>query len=497
MFWLYLMLMGYCALTAIGFGYIGMESLIPAMAAIMICLMAFFFTMLKASSYLFGFREYDMLMALPFSEKDIVASKFLYMYMKDIPWNLSISVAMMLGYALTAHPAWYVYPLWIVLTVFVPVIPMLLASFVGYLIAKIGTNFKHWKMVQTILTLAFVMFMFSIRFIMEKVFRDNGVEDVLEGLAGKTQQISRVIFPVGWFTNAVTKGSIISIILLVGGSIVLFEVVFSILAKSYKKINSTMKTGTTSNHAYKVQGAKGFKKSSPVQAIAFKELRRFFGSTNYFVNVGFGYIIAVIAGIASLFIGLDRLVAMFVQGAPVTTESILPLIPYILYFFTGMVPMTTCSPSLEGKNYWIIKSSPVSGRQIYLGKILASLAIAVPTHLLATLLCCMSARATLAQTAGFLALGLMMCLFSSVFGCAMGIHFLNLDWENEIDIIKRGTAVPVYMFPNMILTVGLAFGSVFLAKDLGILAVVLISIIIYTVLTAIFSLMTERMVKAL
>ena len=437
MFWLYLILIGYCVFTAIGFGYMGLEAMIPAMAAIMICLMAFFFTMLKAGSYLFGFREYDMLMALPFSEKDIVASKFLYMYMKDVPWNMSIAVAMMIGYGLTAHPAWYVYPLWILLSVFLPVIPMLVASFVGYLIARIGTNFRHWKVVQTILTFAFVLLMFSTRFIIEKVFRDNKVEDVIENLAQKTQRISSIILPVGWFTDAITKGSIISIILLVGGSIVLFEIVFGILAKSYKKINSTMKTGASQGHAYKIQGTKGFKKNSPVQAIAFKELKRFFGSTNYFVNIGFGYILAVIAGFVALFIGVDKLVALFVQGAPITTESVLPLIPYILYFFTGMVPMTTCSPSLEGRNYWIIRSSPVTGRQIYLGKILASLYIAVPTHLLGTLLLCISAGATPVQTAGFLFLGLVMCLFSSVFGCAMGIHFLNLDWENEIDSFLR------------------------------------------------------------
>ena len=478
----YLTIIGYCVLIALGYAQFGLADQIPVMAAMMICLLSFLFTMLKAGSYLFGFKEYDMLMSLPFREKTIVAGKFMYMYMKNLPWNLSIAVAMLIGYSMFGSPAWYTYPLWLVLSLVLPIIPMLAASFVGFLIARIGTAFKHWKVVQTILTFGFVLFAFSLRFIIQNIFKDNEVSDVVAGVSEKTARAGRVYIPIRWFSDAVTEGSIAGIVLLVGLSALLFEIVFSIFSKSYKKINSTMKTGVA-KHDYKL-GA--LKKRSAVQAVAGKELRRFTGSTNYFVNVGFGYILAILLGIVSLFIGLDKVIDVVVNGAPVTTQMILPAIPFVIYFMTGMVPMTACSPSLEGKNYWIVKSSPITARQLYAGKILASLYISIPAHLITTLFMCISAGTSVFEMLGFMLLGVVLCVFSAIYGCACGVHFIKLDWENEIEVIKQGTAVAAYMFPNMIMTTGLMFGSIFLAKRLGTIPVILVAIVIYSVLSMYF-----------
>ncbi len=488
---LYLMLIFYCAISAIGYSYYGLGNSIPAMTAVMICGIYFIMTVLKAGSYLFGFREYEMLMSLPFSEKEIVSSKFMYMYMKTMPWNLSISLAMLIGYAIILSPAWYTYVLWMLLSFVLPIIPMLAASFIGFGIARIGTSFKHWKAVQTVLTFGFVMLAFMSRFIIESVFRNDQVEDVITGAAEGTANIGRYYLPVTWFDDAVTKGSIIGALLLIAVTAVLFELVFTIFARSYKKINSAMKTTAT---GHKVKNA-DIRKKSAVQAIAEKELRKFVGSTPYFVNVGFGYIFALIVGILALFVGMDRIISVVVQGAPVTTDMILPALPFVIYFLTGMVPMTTCSPSLEGKNFWIIKSSPVSNRDIYLGKLMASLYLAVPAQLIGTLGLCISARTTVLQTICFLALGFVLCIFSSTFGLACGMHFMKLDWENEIEVIKQGTAVVIYLFPNMILTFAVLFGSIFLANVLGVVLTTIASMVIYGIFIIIAALRVRRLVR--
>ena len=488
---LYLLLIFYCVIFSIGYSYYGLGDSIPTMTAVMISGISFIITMLKAGSYLFGFREYEMLMSLPFSEKQIVSSKFLYMYMKNLPWNLSISLSMLIGYAIILSPAWYVYILWIVLSFVLPIIPMLAASFVGFLIARIGTSFKHWKVVQTILTFGFIMLAVMSRFIIESVFRNDRVEDVLAGASQATGNIGKFYFPVAWFESAVTKGNILGALLLIVVTVVLFELVFTIFAGSYKKINSTMKT-TAAGHKVSTSS---IRKKSAVQAIAVKELRRFVGSTPYFVNVGFGYIFAVIIGVVSLFVGMDRLIGVVVQGAPITTEMILPAIPFVIYFLTGMVPMTTCSPSLEGKNFWIIQSSPVSSKEIYLGKLMASLYVAVPAQIISTLLLCISAHASFIQTVSFLALGFVLCIFSSTFGLACGLHFMKLDWENEIEVIKQGTAVVIYLFPNMILTCILMFGCIFLAGALGTVLTVLLTMLVYGVFILISALRVRHLAR--
>ena len=161
---LYLMLMGYSIAQCVGYGMMGLESSIPVMCALVISALAFFLTFFKTNGYLFNFKEYDMLMSLPYQPKDIAACKFLYMYINSLPWYLSVSLAMMIGYGIYASASVGVYPIWFILTLFLPIIPMLGTSFLGFLIAKLGSGFKNKTLIQTVLTFLFIMLCFASRF---------------------------------------------------------------------------------------------------------------------------------------------------------------------------------------------------------------------------------------------------------------------------------------------------------------------------------------------
>ncbi len=135
----------------------------------------------------------------------------------------------------------------------------------------------------------------------------------------------------------------------------------------------------------------------------------------------------------------------------------------------------------------------MTGKQIYLGKMLASLYISLPAQLISTLLLCISAKAGIVNTILFLALGIVLCLFSTTFGCACGIHFMKLDWENEIEVIKQGTAVAVYMFPNMLLTfimagvsIGISIAGDQMGFNVSFIVVELVIMLFYGILTAVF-----------
>ena len=126
---LYAMVMACCIAMCVGYGRFGMIGAAPVLCALMISALAFVFTLFKTNGYLFNFREYDMLMSLPFEARTVAACKFLYMYVKSLPWYLSLSVAMMIGYGWFARPPVCVYPLWVLLSLFLPGIPMLAAAF--------------------------------------------------------------------------------------------------------------------------------------------------------------------------------------------------------------------------------------------------------------------------------------------------------------------------------------------------------------------------------
>ncbi len=475
---IYLMLMVYSVAICVGYGITGMIDSAPVMCALVISALAFVFTILKTNGYLFNFKEYDMLMSLPFDSKTVAGCKFLYMYVKSLPWYLSISLAMMAGYGYFAHPSFVIYPVWIILSFFLPVIPMLISAFLGFLIAKISSGFRKTNLVQTILTFIFVIFCFSLRFIVEDFFRNDKVVSTLEKTSEMTENAARIYFPAGWFADAVTKNSFISGLLLIGVSALFFVILFRIVGSSYRNINSALKSHAAAKN-YKMTGQK---QRSIVNAIAFKEFKRLTGSTAYMVNGAMGEILAVLVGLVALIFGTDKIIAVVTQGAPIDSSMLQPAIPFIVYFLIGMVATTACSPSLEGKNFWIIKSLPIQMKTVYQGKMLFNMYLTVPFMAFATLCLCISSKVPLINTLLYLLLGFALCAFSTAWGCVCGVKHMRLDWENEIEVIKQGTAVVVYMLPNMFVVMGLCVLVVFLGTRMDHRLLTLIFILIASVL---------------
>ena len=477
---LYAMIVAYSIVICIGFGTFGIIGAAPKMCAVMISSLAFIFTLFKTNGYLFNFKEYDMLMSLPFEAKTVASCKFLYMYVKSLPWYLSISLPMLIGYAWFSHPSVMVYPIWILLTFFLPVIPMLAAAFVGFLIAKVIAGFRKTNIIQTILTMLFVLFCFSFRFIIEDLFRNDKVEAALEVVSTMTGKAAGVYLPASWFANAVANLGIGDLLLLTGVSIFLFGAVFYVVGRSYRNINSALKSHAASrNYRVSVQ-----KQRSVAGAIAFKEFKRLTGSTVYMTNSAIGVVLAIVLSVITLIIGPDRIIAVVFQGAPLTPYMLQPAIPFIIYFFIGMLATTVCSPSLEGRNYWIIQSLPIEKKTVYQGKMLFNVMLTVPPMILSILFLCISAGTPVTDTILYLVLGIMLCAFSTAWGCVCGVRHMRLDWENEIEVIKQGAAVVIYMLPNMFVVLALTVLVVIVGMKMDHRLLTLFLILVVSVLAA-------------
>lgn len=475
---LYLMLLIYFLLTTIGLGINGFVDAIPTLSAGSVFIIIFTFTFMKSNGYLFGFKEYDILMSLPVKTEAIIQSKFVYMYTKNLPWAISISFAGMIAYGIFAKPSFAAYLLWIALSIIFPIIPMVLASVLGVLIVAIGSRFKYKKLLQTILTFAFVLLAFSLRFIIDGVARDNDLDDIIEGISDGINEVEAVIWPAAWFKGAVVDFRISDILLLIGCSLLIFGIFYTLLAKYYKKINSRLES-----HAIKKgYNSKELKKKSIVDTIVYKELRKLFGSTNYVVNAGLGHLIAIIFTIGSLFVSPENIIEMILNGAPLSADMLAPAIPLILYFFLGMVATTCCSPSLEGKNYWIVQSLPITKKELYLGKMKFHFLFTAPIGVISTFIISIRFGASIAETIVYSLCIVCLIAFSTAFGMVCGLKYINFDWENEVEVIKQSSAVAVYMLPNMFVCMGLIIGVVVLGQFVSNIIVSLLLSLIATVL---------------
>ena len=477
---LYLMLMAYCIAVCIGFGEYGFIKAAPGMCAMVISMLALVFTFFKTNGYLFNFKEYDMLMSLPFKPATVASCKFLYMYLKSLPWYVSIAVPMMVGYGIYAEPEIYIYPVWLIMALFLPLIPMLVSTFIGFLIAKVSSGFRKKNIIQTVLTFVFVIFCFAIRFFMEDIFRNGKVGTTMESLAEATDNTASFYLPVGWFSDAVNDKNVIEALLLVGVSSILFAGLFYIVGGSYRKINSNMKSHAASK-SFKMTGQK---KTHILNAIAFKEWKRMTGSSLYMTNGAMGDVMAIIMGIAALILGHDKLSELVVKILPDGVSALQPAIPFIVYFFVGMFSTTVASPSLEGKNYWIVQSLPIEKRKLYQGKMLFNMYLTVPIMEFVVLALCIVTRTPVINTILYLIFGFLLCCFSTAWGCVCGLKHMKLEWENEIEVIKQGAGTVIYLLPNMFAGMILMVLSVFIGMNIDHNILTLIYILIIGLLAS-------------
>ena len=482
---LYLLLGAYVAATCAGMAIFGMAEAVPAVPAIVIAAVSLIFTLLKAHGMLFGYKEYDMLMSMPFKTKAVVSNRFLFMYINSLPWTVIVSVAALIGYAIGVRPGAVTYVLWIVLSFFLPIIPMIIAVGVSALIAALGAGFKHKNLVLTILTFVFVIPIFFLRFFIEDMIENDKVEEVLNKSADIFSGIGKFIPTAKWFSDAINKNSVSSILLLVGISILAYEILFMIFAKFYKGINSKL-SATYSVHE-KVKD-KDFKARSQIKSIAFKEFKRFTGSVAYSTNVGMGAVMTAIFGLIIPFIDVNSLITSM-AGTPVDIKAFSPvlIVPVFIYFFTGMVSSTACSMSLEGKNYWIIKSLPFDMMSVFKGKMLFNILLFLPVSLFAFLMSCISLKASVFELAAGLLFVISTTLFSTIYGMRCGAKHMQLDWDNEIQVIKQGRAVTAYLLPNMFGTMFIGGGLVALGIIFKVLPLVMVIMAAFYLLLALLS----------
>ena len=460
---LYVMLATYCILNCIGFGFIGIPGIIPVISVLTIAVCCFFFTLLKAGAYLYSFKEYDMLMALPLSVREIVAGKFLYMYVKSLPIILIASISTLIGYSVYVPTSAITWCVWLVLSLVAPIIPTVIAAAISSLITVAGSGFKYKKAAQILLTFIFVIMCFCSRFVIEKFFRSERIADSIANLGDRIDGIKKYYPPAAWFENAVVNAKISDMLLLIGIALGLVLIFATLVGSNYKRINTRL-----SSHEHH-KGAKVIreKKRSVIGSLVFKDFKRMMGSTVYVTNALFGEVLIVLISVIALIRGGDRIIEIVTQGAPLDSGMLLPIIPVIVYFMLGMISTTVISPSLEGRNYWIVKSLPIDTVTYYKGKMHMNMLLVTPFLLLGTISLGIAFEASVLQTIIYIICGMCMCSFSTTFGMFCGIKFIKLEWENEVEVIKQGKAMVIYMFPNMLLTMLLAVAVVIISKSIN------------------------------
>lgn len=448
----------------IGFGLKLYDSidLLPSLMMAATCIVILLTTTFQVKGTIFGFKDYDMVMSLPISTAGIVASRIIILYAVNSIFVAVIILPMMIAYGILANPNPLFYLYGIVAIFILPLVPIILASFLGTLIAYIASRFRFSNLLNIIFTLGIIIAFVGSSF----TIKDDGQALVNMGKA-MTEQVNSLYPLARLYTESVVEYQLPSFLLFIGISVLSFALYVILVKSVFKKINTALMTGSY-RRKYKLGR---LKTSSPFVALYRKELKRYFASSVYVVNTAFGVVILTVGTIALLFIDISK----YLESIPV--EVLGAGVPVLIGFCVSMTSTTMVSISLEGKSFWILKSLPLKAQTVFKAKIAVNLTILSPL-LIDVLIIGAVLHLNILAILLILIMTAMLAIFVALYGMVINLLMPNFSWNNETVVVKQSAASMIVIFTGMGL-IGIQAAVMFLVPS------VILSYLAFTIFTAI------------
>lgn len=398
-------------------------------------LFTIFTSIYKAPSYLFNAKDFDMLTSLPIKDSTILSSKVLMLLFTNYLYSLGVMLIPAIVYFTKVDISAIYFIYLVILMLMMPLIPIVVSSIISFFIGSISSKFKYKNAILIIGSILLLIAYMGATTQIESIGMN-----ILNNSKGIIDGVSRIYPPTYYFIDALKNNNLISLVIFVLISLVPFLLFVNIFSKKFKSINAKM------NESYKEKDykVKELKISSPTIALMKKEISRYFSSYIYVLNTSVGMILLALMTVGTLVFGIDK-VNMILE-LNIDMNMLKPQIIMIVLFFIIMTCTTYCSISFEGKNLWILKSSPIKEIDIFKAKIYMNLLLNIPIPVICFLLLGFKLKFDLGFIAIMTLTIIAMSILVSLSGLLVNLHFPNLDWKNEVAVVKRSIGLMVVLF---------------------------------------------------
>lgn len=189
-----------------------------------------------------------------------------------------------------------------------------------------------------------------------------------------------------------------------------------------------------------------YKSSSPFTNLLRKEFGRYFSSAIYVLNSGIGLILITLFTVSGSFSGkqFEKVLTLFADYK--TAGMVL-----FFCFFAALVNTTAPSISLEGKNLWILKSSPSDVGTILLAKLSVQLIIAIPLLIIDSMILSLTLNFSFLSFLWLCLIPVLMLVLGGLVGLMANLRYHRFDFYNEMQVVKSSASVIISMFSMWIM----------------------------------------------
>ena len=440
---LIVMVVGYVGALSVGLSMMGMADIVPMYLYVIASLLMLFFTFFKAGSVLFSMKGYEVFVALPVTKAAIVLSRFLSMYVTNFLAGLLVMVPGIVIYGYFVRPGIIFYLLAFVGTVFLPLLPLTIASIIGAGITAVSAGVKHKSLAETLLMVAVIVVVMGGSLVFGESAEQMNMTEWKNLAQMASTQIGNSYPPALWFGEALS-GSFGYLLLLLAVPMVIFIVFIAVLQKYFQSICTALNAVNAKNN-YKMQKLYS---STRVGALWKKELKRYFASSVYVTNTIIGYVLALLAAAAVLLVGIEKITAS--AGIPNLDKMIGAAMPFGISLLMTMATISACSISMEGNTFWQIQTLPVRNKDVYDSKILVNITVAAPFYALSVLLLALALKPSVMDFIWLIVIPACYIVFMAVMGITVNLAFPVLQWESEVRVVKQGISTLIVMLSGMV-----------------------------------------------
>ena len=450
-----LMFSGFVALYAALVGMImiplGLEEMYLGAFMTVDFAVVFFLSIFEMKSELFECKDNELLLSMPIPPRAIVTSRISVVLILNTLESMLFLLPAVIIFGILGGSLAGIFG-GILVMLLIPLLATALSAAFGCLFAIIAKKLKRLPILRLIISvlalLAFYKVYFGI-FDVEDEMIGEELAEMLNNPAMYAIGLSAMLHPIATPILAVAA---------IGGA----ALAFYLISKSYISI-------VTANYSAKKAEYKGKvgKARSPMVSLAIKELRRYTSSTQYILNSSSGIIFACLLCVGGLI--YSESVRQFAGEISLLLggENILPALLCCAGVLCFSLNTTAASAlSLEGSSLWVIKSMPISGRDVLLAKCAPQLVVCLPLAIVYGVI------ASIISEAGALGILIVLVLIFANVACSLLGIILNtalpkFKFDNIVQPIKQSGAVALAMLFGFVLSL-LSLGiGIFLSTSLG------------------------------
>ena len=441
-----------------------------------------FINMLITRGILFEAKDNELMLSLPIPDKYIIISRMLNVFLNTLIYTFLIWAGPFIYYFIFIGFDILVLIYGIILYLFITCIVVALSCLFGYGISLLMKRFPIKNFIQTLITLVFLIAYYVI------YFRANSI---MTSLLANIDKFEAAMKTQGIFIYAFAKaatGDSFYLFLSFVFTVVVCALCFILILRRYRSI-------LVATPSIRKKDFKGdYSKLTPVKkALRQRELKRFFSNSTYTLNCGLGILLIVAGAIALIIFNekIQEIMSLF-NEIPFLKEALPIVLIGAMSLITSMDALSVPAVSLEGKNYWIIRSLPVSSYDVLNSKRQLQFRMHVIPVALLAIVCTFVFNIRDILQVEFIICALCSLLFITYCDLFLGIKGANLKWNDEVFVIKQNGNIFVAIFGGMIVYAGLPILFIFvLSKYINAMIFMLLMIIIFISI----SLLIDRWVK--